>query len=456
MPYPKGRRASNSISSSILIFSTSHVLKAILQVPKSRFDLDVFYDATGKKRNSTLAQHGSFLDRPGLFDNRLFNISPREAGQMDPIQRLLLTTSYEALEMAGYAPNASLSTESNRIATYFGQASDDWHEVLNNQGVDIYYVPSLARAFGPSRLNYQYKWGGGSFALDSACATSTTAISLACSALIARECDTALTGGGSILVSPNSFSGLSRSGMISTTGGCRTFHDDADGYARGEGVGVVVLKRLEDAVGDNDNILGVIRGSSRTYNATATSITHPDAKSQQRIYEDVLRQTCVLPDDIAYVEMHGTGTQAGDAAEMTSVLQTLGQNRTRNNPLVVGAVKANVGHGEAVSLSSHSGMSQTNSKQAAGVTSLIKVLMMLRERKIPPQPGSPFVVNHNFPALADINVHIAGRDMMLKPRPGGDGKIKVLLNSFDASVRNIFDALFQCNLTFDREATRRL
>lgn len=220
---------------------------------------------------------------------------------MDPIQRLLLTTSYEALEVAGYSPNASLATESHRIATYFGQASDDWHEVLNNEGVDIYYVPSLARAFGPSRLNYQYKWGGGSFALDSACATSTTAVSLACSALIARECDTALAGGGSVLVSPNSFSGLSRSGMISTTGGCRTFHDDADGYARGEGVGVVVLKRVEDALSDNDNILGVIRGSARTYSSTASSITHPDAKSQQRLYKEVLRQGNVSSDDISYV-----------------------------------------------------------------------------------------------------------------------------------------------------------
>lgn len=308
----------------------------------------MFYDPTGKKKNSTTAQHGSWLDRPGMFDNRLFNVSPREAAQMDPIQRLFLTTSYEALESAGYSPNATLATESSRIATYFGQTSDDWHEILNNEGIDIYYVPSLARAFAPGRVNYQYKWGGGSYALDSACATSTTAVSLACSALVARECDTALAGGGSVLVSPNSFSGLSKSGMISSTGGCRTFHDDADGYARGEGVGVVVLKRLEDAIADNDNILGVIRGSARTYSSTSTSITHPSAKSQQRVYDEVLRQTCVDPNTVSYVEMHGTGTQAGDFEEVTSVINTLARNRSRDNPLTLGAVKANVGHGEAV------------------------------------------------------------------------------------------------------------
>ena len=223
---------------------------------------------------------------------------------MDPIQRLLLTTSYEALEMAGYSKDATLATESQRIATFFGQAAQDWVEVMNNQGVDIYYVPGLSRAFAPSRLNHHYGWGGGSYALDSACASSTTAITLACSSLIARECDTALAGGGSILLSPNTFSGLSKSGMISSTGGCRTYHDDADGYARGEGIGVVVLKRLEDAISDNDNVLGVIRGWARTYTSDATSMVHPSAASQSKIYRDVLHQAGVKPNEVSYGKRH--------------------------------------------------------------------------------------------------------------------------------------------------------
>jgi acyl transferase domain-containing protein len=289
------------------------------------------------------------LDHPGHFDNRLFNISPREAAQMDPIQRLLLMTGYEALESAGYSKDATLATESNRIATYFGQASEDWRDILNNDDIDIYYVPSLSRPFGPSRLSYHHKWGGGTYALDAGCTTSTTAVHLACSALNSRECDTALAGGGSILVSPNTFAGLSRSGMISDNGGCRTYHDDADGYVRGEGIGVVVLKRLEDAYADNDNILGVIRGSARTYTSTSISITHPSAESQSRIYEEILRQTGVVPNEIAYVEMHGSGTQAGDFEEMTSVINVMGRGRSKKNTLTVGAVKANVGHGEGVS-----------------------------------------------------------------------------------------------------------
>ena len=275
----------------------------IKKIPKSRFDLEVFYDPTGKRKNSTTAQHGAWLDEPGLFDHRLFNVSPREAAQMDPMVRLALATSYEALESAGYFPGGTPATKKNRIATFLGHTGGDWQEMLNNKGIDIYYVPSTCRAFGPGQLNYQFKFGGGAFALDSACASSTTAISLACSALIARECDTALAGGGSVLVSPNSFSGLSKAGMLSTTGGCRTYHDNADGYARGEAVAMVVLKRVEDAMADNDNILGVIRGSTRTYSDTATSITHPSRIAQQRVYNEVLRQSGLEAAEIAYVEM---------------------------------------------------------------------------------------------------------------------------------------------------------
>ena len=269
---------------------------------------------------------------------------------MDPLQRLLLMVSYEAMEMAGYAQDGSLSTNSKRIATYMGQAADDWRSINECQGIDIYYIPSVSRAFTSGRLNYHFKWEGASYTLDSACASSSTAIALACSALIARDCDTALAGGGSILPTPALYAGLSRGGFLSTSGGCKTYHDDADGYCRGEGVGVVVLKRLEDAISDNDNIQAVIKGYARTYSADAKSITQPHKESQCKLYNRVLQQTCTDPLDIGYVEMHGTATQLGDVSEMTSVAEVFGEGRTKDNPLVVGAVKANVGHGEAVSI----------------------------------------------------------------------------------------------------------
>lgn len=150
---------------------------------------------------------------------------------------------------------------------------------------------------------------------------------------------------------PTLYAGLSRGGFLSPTGACKTFSDAADGYCRGEGVGVVVLKRLEDALADNDNIQAVISACAKNYSADATSITQPHAATQAKLYSQVLRQACLSPDDITYVEMHGTGTQAGDVCEMQSVTNVFGQGRTEKNPLIVGAVKANVGHGEAVSTS---------------------------------------------------------------------------------------------------------
>jgi len=258
--------------------------------------------------------------------------------------------SYEALQMSGYTANGTVSTNSKRISTYFGQAADDWRDINHNQGIDMYYIPGIERAFAPGRLNYHFKWEGASYAVDSACASSSTAVGLACDALLNRDCDTALAGGGNIMCSPDVFAGLSRGGFLSTTGGCKTFSDNADGYCRGEGVGVVVLKRLEDALHDNDNVLAVISGHGRNHSALAHSITHPHAETQQRLYNQILQQAHADASQISYVEMHGTATGAGDLAEMTSVTSVFGKRRTKQNPLILGAVKANIGHGEAVSL----------------------------------------------------------------------------------------------------------
>ncbi|KAL9067872.1 MAG: hypothetical protein Q9161_006596 [Pseudevernia consocians] len=386
------------------------------EIPKSRFDLRDYFDASGNGKNTTSTPFGCFLDNPGQFDSRLFNVSPREAIQMDPLQRLILLSTYEALEMAGYGQH-SPSTASNRISTYIGQTTDDWKCVNECQGIDIYYIPGVMRAFASGRLNYNFKWGGASYTLDAACASSSTAISLACSALLARNCDTAVAGGGSILAAPQDFAGLSKGGFLSPTGNCKTFQDSADGYCRAEGVGIVVLKRLEDAIAANDNIQGIISGWARTYPAKTASITQPHAEAQAALYRKVLEQACTSPQEVGYVEMHGTGTRIGDSVEMESVASVFGEGRRKDNPLVVGAVKANVGHGEA----------------AAGVTSFIKTMMMLREKTIPPQPGTPFEINQSYPPLSKLNIRIADQRIPFKPPIGGDGRRRLLLNNFDAS-----------------------
>lgn len=392
------------------------------EIPASRFDLEAHYDATGTRKNTTTSCYGCFLENPGFFDNRLFSISPREAEQMDPVHRILLMCSYEALQMAGYSPEATLSTNRNRIATYFAQAGDDYRECNANQDIDLFLIQGGARAFAPGRLHNHYKWAGASYSVDTACSGSSTCIILAINALLSRECDTALAGGGSVLTAPDLFAGLSRAGFLSKTpGGCKTFREDADGYCRADGVGLVVLKRLEDAVSDNDNILVVLRRGARNSSWNSISITHPSADAQVSVVQEVLRNAGVEPKEIGFVEMHGTGTQAGDAIEMEAVSRVFGNDRTKENPLYVGSVKPSVGHGEA----------------ASGVTSLIKAIEMLRHNTIPPQPGFPGPRNKKFAYIDELNIRIPETNLLFKSSPfSSDGKRRILISNFDATGGN--------------------
>lgn len=399
------------------------ILKGIdthTEVPPDRFPLPDWFDATGEAKNSTSARHGCFINDPGKFDTRLFNVSPREAFQMDPVQRLLLMTTHEALDDAGFN-NAGAATpnldDRPKVGVYVGQCTEQWRDICVKHGVDIFSITGLLRAFAPGRLNYHFKFEGPSYSLDAACSSSSTAIGLACSALKDGSIDMAVAGGAQLSNTPLEFSGLSKAGFLSTTGGCKTFRPDADGYCRGEGVGMVVLKRLEDALRDNDNIHSVISGWGRNHSANAISITHPHAETQQKLYNKVLQQAGVDPSDVGYVEMHGTGTQAGDSAEMSSVTSVFAQKRTKSNPLYVGAVKANVGHSEA----------------AAGVTAVIKSSLMLKTGIIPPQVGMPGELNPAFPNLASMNVHIAAKQASF---PGNKNR-SVLVNNFDAAGGNM-------------------
>lgn len=318
-------------------------------MPKDRFDVDLHCDPTGKTPNSTLSAFGCFLDKPGYFDNLMFNMSPREAAQTDPCQRLLLMAAYEALETAGYRYDAK--PDRGNVGSFVGLTTDDWREYNISQEIDMYFVTGGLRSFGSGRLNYFFKLEGPSYVLDTACSSSAASIELACASLLGRDCDMALAGGANVMTGPNLWAGLSRAGFVSPTGSCKTFDETADGYCRGEGVGIIVLKRLEDAIQAGDNIQGVIRGIATNHSANALSITQPHGPTQKKLYNQVLRKANLTPDQIQYVEMHGTGTQAGDVTEMNSVVSTFASGREPTNPLYVGGIKANVGHGEAVRIS---------------------------------------------------------------------------------------------------------
>ena len=391
-------------------------------VPPDRFPVDSHTDPTSKKKNTSHTPFGNFIENPGLFDARFFNMSPREAAQTDPMQRLMLSTGYEAMEMAGIVPGRTPSTKHDRIGTFYGQTSDDWREVNAAQDIDTYFISGGVRAFGPGRLNYFFKFSGPSFSVDTACSSSFAAMNVAITSLRAGECDTAFCGGANVLTNSDIFSGLSRGHFLSRTGSCKTWDNDADGYCRGDGVCTVIFKRLDDALADRDPIVGVIRGVGTNHSAEAVSITHPCAENQSFLFDKVLKECNVHCNDVNYVEMHGTGTQAGDGIEMESVSSVFAPRhpkRRPDQPLYVGAVKSNIGHGEAVS----------------GVSALIKVLLMLQKSKIPPHTGIKSQINKNFaPDLKERNVNIALETTAL-PRPAG-GKRIMFINNFSAAGGN--------------------
>ncbi|KIW01754.1 uncharacterized protein PV09_06930 [Verruconis gallopava] len=392
------------------------------RIPEDRFDWEAHFDPTGKKRNTSRVQYGCFIKEPGVFDTRFFNMSPREAASTDPAQRLLITSTYEALEMAGFVPNRTPSSQVDRVGVFMGTTSDDWREVNSGQDVDTYFIPGGNRAFIPGRISYFFKFSGPSLSIDTACSSSFSAIHAACAYLWKGDCDTAIAGGTNVLTNPDNFAGLDRGHFLSTTGNCKPFDDAADGYCRADAVGCVILKRYEDAVADNDPVYGLIAGAHTNHCGQAESITRPHEGDQASVFNRVLRYTNQDPRDVSYVEMHGTGTQAGDATEMNSVLSCFvrGKQRTAEYPLYIGSAKANIGHAES----------------ASGVSSLIKVLLMMKHNEIPPHCGIKGKINHNYPDLKALNVHIA-----FKPTPWTregcvGGKRIAFLNNFSAAGGN--------------------
>ncbi|KAB8237687.1 type I polyketide synthase [Aspergillus alliaceus] len=390
-------------------------------VPEERFARD-HYDPTGQRKNTSQVQYGCWLKTAGYFDTQFFHMSPKEAMQTDPAQRLALLTAYEALEMAGLVPDRTPSTQRSRVGVYYGTTSNDWGEVNSSQDIDTYYIPGANRAFIPGRVNYFFKFTGPSIAVDTACSSSLAAINLAITALVNGDCDTAIAGGTNVLTNPDNFAGLDRGHFLSRTGNCKAFDDSADGYCRADGVGTLILKRLPDAIADNDPIFGTILGAHTNHSAESVSITRPLADAQEYLFKKLLNETGIHPHDVSYVEMHGTGTQAGDAVEMRSVLNSFAfdYSRPRDKRLYLGAVKANVGHAES----------------ASGVIAVIKVLLMMQKNKIPPHCGIKTKINHSFPTDLDRRgVHIAlGRDEEW-PRPV-NGKRRALINNFSAAGGN--------------------
>ncbi|MEP7209608.1 MAG: type I polyketide synthase, partial [Alphaproteobacteria bacterium] len=340
---------------------------AVVEVPTERWSLDDLYDPDADAPGKMSTRWGGFLKEVDRFDPHFFGISPREAHSMDPQQRLLLEVAWEALEHAGISPQG---VEGSRTGVFLGVSASDYYQVLRADGVegfDAYTASGVAHSIASGRLSYVLGARGPSISIDTACSSSLVAIHMAVQSLRRDECTMALAGGVNLILGPDITIALSRARMMAPDGRCKAFDAKADGFVRGEGCGMLVLKRLSHAQADGDRIIAVIRGSASNQDGRSNGLIAPNGPSQEEVIRDALANARVAPAEVSVVEAHGTGTSLGDPIEIQALAAAYGADRAE--PLIVGSVKANLGHLEA----------------AAGVTGVIKMAMALQHGKFPPQ-----------------------------------------------------------------------
>lgn len=337
-------------------------------VPADRWPEASFYSQSADTSGRTHAARAHFLDGDvDAFDAPFFGVSVKEALAMDPQQRLLLELAWEALEDAGIDP-ASLSGTPTGV--FVGISSDDYAQAHRHSGrlelIDGYSLTGTCLAPAAGRMSYTFGFEGPSMAIDTACSSSLVAVHLACQSLRSGETDVALAAGVNLILSPVFHIASSKLGTISADGLCKTFDASADGYGRGEGCGVIVLKRLDDARADGDRILAVIRGSAVNQDGKSNGLTAPNGLAQERVIREALARAGLAPEDIGYIEVHGTGTSLGDPIEVEAIGRVQA-GRPADRPIVLGTVKSNIGHLEA----------------AAGIAGLIRAIEILRRGEIP-------------------------------------------------------------------------
>jgi acyl transferase domain-containing protein/SAM-dependent methyltransferase len=342
---------------------------AITEIPADRWNVDAYYDPDPGAAGKAYVRRGGFVRDVARFDARFFGISPREAASMDPQQRLLLEVAWEALEDAAVVPS---HVERGAGGVFVGISNADYAHLHTRAGdqkrIDTYEGTGNAFSFASGRLSYVLGWHGPSVSVDTACSSSLVAVHLAGQSLRAGECDVALAGGVNLILSPDSFIRACKNGMLAPDGRCKTFDAAADGYARGEGCGVVVLKRLSAALAAGDRILAVVRGSAVNQDGRTGGLTVPNGTAQQALIRRALANADVAPHEIGYLEAHGTGTALGDPIEVNALAAALGHGRGPERRLCLGSVKTNIGHLES----------------AAGIAGLIKTILALRHHEIPP------------------------------------------------------------------------
>lgn len=340
--------------------------EAIAPIPQDRWEVSAFYDPDPETPGKMNVACGGFLDSIDGFDADFFGMSAEEVEHTDPQQRLFLEVAWEALENAGIAP---VSLAKSQTGVFTGLCTIDYHRLLykNYDRLSSYSGTGTTMSITANRLSYLLDLQGPSMAIDAACSSSLVTVHLACQSLRSGESNLCLAGGINLILSPDSTISSAKTRLLSVEGRCKSFDAEADGYARGEGCGVVVLKRLADAVAHNDNILAVIRGSAVNHNGLSNSLSAPNGLAQQTVIRQALKNAGVEPATVGYIDAHAVGTGIGDAIEFKALQAVYGEGRQPNLPCGVGSVKTNIGHLEA----------------AAGISALIKVILALKHQAIP-------------------------------------------------------------------------
>jgi acyl transferase domain-containing protein len=354
---------------------------AITEMPAGRFDIDSLYHPTPATPGKIVTRQGGFLEQIDQFDAAFFNISPREANCMDPQQRLLLEVVWEAFEDAGQLP-AKLA--GSRTGVFIGMWTNDYEDKMYDlsQDVDLYITTGGGRYAASGRISYIFDFQGPSMTLDTACSSSLVAVHLACQSLWNGESELALAGGVNLILEPQISIGYSRSKMLSPDARCKFGDAQANGYVRSEGVGVILLKPLSQALADKDPIYALVRGSAVNNDGRSSELlVAPSPKTQIQMLREAYRSAGVMPGQVSYVEAHGTGTRVGDPVELQALGAVLAEGRPAGRPCLVGSVKTNIGHAEA----------------ASGIAGLIKAALCLKHRAIPaslhfrePNPAIPW------------------------------------------------------------------
>ncbi len=340
---------------------------AIGEIPRERWDWRAYFHADADAPGSMVTRHGGFLKDVDGFDAAFFGISPREAVAMDPQHRLALEVAWEAIENAGHSAAA---LQGSRTGVFVGIGNNDYGRaaMVDPDHIDAYTASGSSPAMVAGRLSYVLGLHGPSLAIDTSCSSSLVAVHLACASLHAGECSTALAGGVNLILTPESNIALSKAHMMARDGRCKTFDEAADGYVRSEGCCIVVLKKLSDAIADDDRILAVIRGSAVNHDGRSGGLTAPNGPAQAAAIGGALDAAGVAPREIGYVETHGTGTSLGDPIEVETLAALLATGRSEKHPLAIGSVKTNIGHAEA----------------ASGIAGLMKTVLALEHGLIPP------------------------------------------------------------------------